>query len=229
MSPNEQPTQPTESLSADNPDAELARKESRPFGLPEYEWAFFRFVKISVDALISVKNPVLSKIKAVPAPAIHISRNTTREGEMIENDPMLMSLEIAIDFKDVLAGRLTAVAETINNAAEEGLRTLLPKVSEHMTRLIDAFGAGVDMKGAPFDHVAVRRMVEASEIEFDEQGAPDFEPWIFTWNGLQRAATFTEMYNQFPPRTPEETQAWDELIQRKRSEFNDKRRRRRLS
>ncbi|HEY1950687.1 MAG TPA: hypothetical protein VGG97_26975 [Bryobacteraceae bacterium] len=104
MSLNEQPTDPEESPSADNPEPKLAHKEPRPFRLPEYEWAFFSFVKTSVDALMLVKNPVLSKIKAVSAPAIHISRNTTQEGEVIENKPMLMSLEIAVDVKDVLAG-----------------------------------------------------------------------------------------------------------------------------
>jgi hypothetical protein len=98
-----------------------------------------------------------------------------------------------------------------------------------MTRVIDAFGTAVDMKGAPFDHIAVRRLVDASEIEFDDNGLPDFDSWIFTWDGLQRATTFPEMFNQFPPRTAEEKQAWDELIQRKRSEFDDKRRRRKLS
>jgi hypothetical protein len=228
MSPK-QPAQPPDAPSADNSAPLLARKEPCPFRLPEYEWASFRFIKTSVDALMWAKNPVLSKIKAVPVPAIHISRNTTREGEVIENTPMLMSLEIAIDFKDVLLGRLTAVAETINDAAEKGLKTLLPKVSEHMRRVNDTFGTGVDLKDAPFDHVAVRKLVEASEIEFDEDGAPDFEPWIFTWDGLQHAMTFSEMFKQFPPRAPEETQAWNKLIQRKRSEFNDKRRRRKLS
>jgi hypothetical protein len=230
MSPNEQPSRRREKFSADNPKPiSLLRKEPRPFRLPEYEWAFFRFVEISVNALMRAKNPVLSKINAVPAPAIHISRNTTPEGEVIENKPMLMSLGIAIAFEDVLAGRLTAVAETINDAAEEGLKTLLPKVSEHITRVIDAFGTRVDMKGAPFDHIAVRKVVEASEIEFDEHGVPDFEPWIFTSDGLQRATTFPDIFKQFPPRTPAETEAWRELIQRKRSEFNDKRRSRKLS
>ncbi|HEY1950688.1 MAG TPA: hypothetical protein VGG97_26980 [Bryobacteraceae bacterium] len=124
---------------------------------------------------------------------------------------------------------MTAIAETINDAAEEGLKTLLPQISGHMTRLVEAFGTSVSMKGAPFDHIAVRRLVEASEIEFDEHGAPDFEPWIFAWDGLRRTTTYAEMFKQFPPRTLEEERAWDELIQRKKREFNDKRRHRKLS
>jgi hypothetical protein len=228
MSRAELPPQPPESLPT-NTIANLAQTKACLFLLPEYEWAFFRFAMTAVDTLMVVKNPVLSRMKTVPAPEIPISRNTTSEGEVIENKPIPMSLKIAIDFKDIAVGKLTAVTETINDAAEEGLQILLPKISEQMRRLSDAFGTAVDMKDAPFDHIAVRKLVEVSEIEFDENGAPDFESWIFTCDGLQRATTFQEMFKQFPPRTPDETQAWNELIQCKRRQFNDERRRRKLS
>src|ERR1019366_882389 len=54
------------------------------------------------------------------------SRNTTPEGHIIQNDPIFTALPIRIDFKDVLDGRLEAVAETIDEAAQEGLNTILP-------------------------------------------------------------------------------------------------------
>jgi len=200
-----------------------------PFKVPEYEWAFFRFVQTAVNSLIRAKNPVLSKINTEALSVIHTSRNTTDSGEVIENRPILTSLEIAIDFKDVVAGKLVAVAETINQAAEDGVRTIVPQVAAYMGRVIDSFGTEVRLNGAPFDHAAVRKVVEANEIEFDTNGNPDLEPWIFTDPGLQRVTTFDEMIRQFPPRTPEEVQAWDNMIERKRREFNAKRRRRALS
>ena len=147
-------------------------------------------MKSSVDALIIAKSSILSKMKPVPAQEIPISRNTTPEGHIIQNDPIFTSLPIRIDFKDVLDGRLEAVAETIDEAAQEGLNTILPKVSDHVKRLNDAFGTGIDMNGAPFDHIALRKFVESSETEFDENGVPDFEPWVLTWDELRQSVTF---------------------------------------
>jgi hypothetical protein len=105
----------------------------------------------------------------------------------------------------------------------------LPKVSDHVRRLNDAFGTGIDMNGARFDHIALRKFVESSEIDFDENGVPDFEPWVLTWDELRQSVTFPELFKQFPPRTPEEIRAWEELIEKKRVEFNAKRRHRKLS
>jgi hypothetical protein len=98
-----------------------------------------------------------------------------------------------------------------------------------MSKVAEVFGTRVDMDGAPFDHVAVRRLVESSDIDFDENGAPDLDPWAFRTYGPTQLITFDEMMQLLPPRTPEETRQWDEMIERKRIEFNAKRRRRTLS
>jgi hypothetical protein len=223
------PTPPSEATGASGSLAPPPPGRTDPFNLPEYEWAFFRFVQTAINSLIRAKNPVLSKINAEPSSEIHTSRNTTDSGEVVENQPILTSLEIAIDFKDVVAGKLAAVAETIDQAAEAGVGTIVPQVAAYMGRMIDAFGTKVRLDGAPFDHTAVRKFVEANEIEFDANGNPDLEPWILTDPGLQRVTTCCELIRQFPPRTPEELQAWDDMIERKRQEFNAKRRRRALS
>ena len=223
------PTPPSEATGTNGSSAVPPSDRIDPFKLPEYEWAFLRFVHTAVNRLIRAKNPVLSKINTEPSSEIHISRNTTDSGEVVENKPILTSLEITTDIKDVVAGRLVAVAETINQAAEDGVATIVPQVAAYMERVIGAFGTEVRLNGAPFDHAAVRKLVEANEIEFDANGDPDLEPWIFTDLGLQRVTTFEELIRQFPPRAPEEVQTWDDMIERKRREFNDKRRRRALS
>src|SRR5256885_2293206 len=40
------------------------------FDLPEYDWAFAKFVKHAVDELMIRKSPLLSRIKAVPSRTI---------------------------------------------------------------------------------------------------------------------------------------------------------------
>ena len=200
-----------------------------PFNLPEYEWAFYQFVYTAVNSLMRSKNLVLSRISYETSPNIYASRNTTDSGEVVELNPIRTHLEFTIDGNDVVAGKLDSVAETINQAAEEGLGRIMPQIAACVGKMIDAFGTEVRLNGAPFDHAAVRQVAEANEIEFDANGNPDLEAWIFTDPGLQTATTLDGLIRQFPPRTPEETRAWDDMIEQKRQEFNAKRRRRTLS
>jgi hypothetical protein len=216
-------------LSPTNDDATVPLDPTRPFAPREYEWAFARFVNVAVDSLIFAKSVLLSKMESRPASAIHISRNTTEAGEIIENNPIQTCLPIAIDFKDVVAGNLAPIIETINSAAEEGVATVEPQLLDYMGKVTEAFGARVDMDGAPFDHVAVRRLVESSHFDFDENGTPDLEPWVFRTYNPTRLITFDEMMQLLPPRSSEETREWNEMIGRKRIEFNAKRHRRTLS
>jgi hypothetical protein len=62
----------------------------------------------------------------MPASEVHISRNTTEAGEIVENNPIVTLLPISIEFKDVVAGNLAPITETINSAADEGVATVEP-------------------------------------------------------------------------------------------------------
>ncbi len=171
--PSPRPSSPTSG------DTAVPLDPTRPFALREYEWAFAGFVKTAVDSLMVAKSKLLSKLKPMPASEVHISRNTTEAGEIVENNPIVTLLPIAIDFKDVVAGNLAPIIETINSAAEEGVSTVEPQFLDYMGKVTEVFGTRVDMDGAPFDHVAVRRLVESSDFDFDENGAPHLEPWVF--------------------------------------------------
>jgi hypothetical protein len=221
--PSPRPSSPTSG------DTAVPLDPTRPFALREYEWAFAGFVKTAVDSLMIAKSDLLGRMKTMPASEIHISRNTTEAGEIVENNPIVTLLPIAIDFKDAVAGNLVAIIETINSAAEEGVATVEPQFLEYMSKVTEVFGTRVDMGGAPFDHVAVRKLVESSDFDFDENGAPRLEPWVFRTYNPTRLITFDEMMQLLPPRTSEETRQWDEMIERKRIAFNAKRRRRTLS
>jgi hypothetical protein len=132
------PSLPSEEAGTNRPTVLPSSARAGPFKLPEYDRAFFRFVQTAINSLIRVKNPVLSKINTVSSSEIHTSRNTTDSGEVVENKPILASLEIAIDIKDVVAGKMLAVAETIDQAAEDGVGTIVPQVAAYMGRVIDA-------------------------------------------------------------------------------------------
>lgn len=200
---------------------------TRPFGPTEYERAFGGFVKTAVDQLVVAKSPLLSSLDPIPASEIHISRNTTEAGEIVENNPVIVFLPIAIDFNDVVAGNLAAVTEAIDNAAEEGVGTIEPQLLDYMSRVTETFGTRMDLN-APFDHVALRKLVGVADFDFDENGGPALDSWVFRTYNPTHLIRFDEMFRQFPPRTHEEAHAWDDMIERKRREFNAKRRRRTL-
>jgi len=187
---------------------------TRPFALREYEWAFAGFVKTAVDALMVAKSTLFSKLKSMPASEIHISRNTTEAGEIVENNPIRTLLPIVIDFKDVVAGNLAPVAESINSAAEEGVATVEPQLLDYMSRVTEAFGTRVDVNGPTFDHIAVRTLVENSDFGFNDDGSPDLNSWVFRTYNPTRLITLDEMMQLLPPRTPEETLLWNEMIER---------------
>ena len=151
------------------------------------------------------KSKLLSKMKTIPASEIHISRNTTEAGEIVENNPIVMCLPITIDFKDVVDANLAPIIETIDSAAEEGVATVEPQLLKY-EKVTEVFGTRVDMGGASFDHVAVRRLVESSVVSFDENGAPDLEPWVFRTYNPTQLITFDEMMNdcrRVPQRRPD--------------------------
>lgn len=200
-----------------------------PFVLREYEWAAYRFFKTAVDTLVQVKNPVLRRIVALPAAEIYTSRVTTPDGQMIENPPMRMSLEVVVDVKDIVAGRLEAFIETIDGTAEEGTRTVVPQVADYMRRVIEGSGEAVKVGSGPFDHGALKKFVESVAIYFDDSGMPDLDAWILTTHSLNEAQSAADLLRIHPPRSETEVREWNELMQRKKLEFDDKRPNRKLS
>ena len=186
-------------------------------------------MKTAVDTLMVAKSDLLSGLEAIPASEIHISLNTTDSGEIVENRPVRMLLPIPIDCKDVVAGNLTPIIETINAAAEEGVTTIEAQLFDYMHRVTEAFGTRVNGVGDPFGHPAIRKLVENSEIDFDADGTPNLESWVFRTYNPTRLISLDEMMRLLPSRTPEEMQRWNEMIERKRIEFNAKRRHRTLS
>lgn len=205
------------------------RVETRLFDLSEYEFAFARFVKTAIDELMIRKSPVLSRIKPVPSTNIPISRNTMPSGEVIENKPIVMALPFPVDFNDAVAGTLATITLNIESAAEDGLNALAPRISEYMGRLCEAAGTATDAGGSTLSHDLILKTLENVDLDFNDQGEPDFTSTILTTGDLRNAVDVLEVFKQLPPRTVEEEKAWVALIDRKKKEFNDRRRHRRLS
>lgn len=192
------------------------------FELFEYDLAFAKFFHIAVHELMMRKDPLLSRIKAVPVPQLPTVRNTMESGEIVETEPIKMAIPFKVDFTDVIRGNFENLAATIDNAAEEGLKMLMPKFFEDVGRLSQAAGTATDAAGQPISRELIRKGLENVEIDFDKDGNPVIPTM---WVNPEMA----EQIRRLPPETEAETQAFQELIERKRREFNDRRRHRKLS
>jgi hypothetical protein len=194
----------------------------RLFDLSEYDSAFGRFVYQAINELMIRKNPVLSRIKAVPSSNIPVSRNTMPSGEVVENKPIEMVMPFPVDFNDAVRGDLSTITASIDAAAEAGLGTLMPQFYGYFGRLCEAAGTATHANGEKLSHSLMLKSFENVDIEFDEKGQPEM-PTLVT-----SPAAF-DAIRALPPPTQEEKDAWDAMIERKRKEFNDRRRHRQLS
>ena len=197
------------------------------FELPEYDWAFFKFVNQAFNELMIRKSPLLSRIKVVPSSTISTSRNTMPSGEVVENPPIEMRLPFPVVFADAIAGRLDPVAESIDRAAEEGVKTVTHRLLDFSGRLSEAVGTATNAHGETLGHKLIVRALQNVDLDFGRDGQPDMSSMILHLDG--EVIEFDALIRSLPPRTQEETQAWNELVDRKRKEFNDRRHHRQLS
>src|SRR5579863_7573202 len=101
------------------------------FELFEYDMAFAKFVHTAIHELMTRKDPLLSRIRAVPSPQLPTFRNTMPSGEVVETEPVKMAMPFRVEFNDAVNGDFENLISTIDNAAEEGLKTLMPKFFEN--------------------------------------------------------------------------------------------------
>jgi hypothetical protein len=200
------------------------------FEIPEYDWAFYKFVKHAMDALIIAKSPLLSRISVEPSPGITTSRNTMPSGEIVENPPILTQLPFPVDVADAVAGRLDAIVTAIDAAAEVGLNSIIPKVLDYSARLSTAAGTATDWHGEPLNHKMIIKSLENVDLDFNTEDQLDMSSmFIVIGDDPRNGITFDELIAKLPPRTQAEGEEWNRLVERKRKEFNDRRRHRHLS
>jgi len=192
------------------------------FDLPEYEQALSGFVYRAIHELMCQKDPVLGSIKTVPIPQAPIFRNTLPSGQVVENKPILVGSPFNVAMKDAISGNVESLLVAIDDAAEDGLRTIMPRFFEYISRLSDAAGTSTDAKGRPPSLDLFLEMLEKIDIEFEDDGKPIMPTLIMhpdTAQALQK----------LPPPTQEQKKKLEELMQRKKQEYNDRRRHRKLS
>ena len=190
------------------------------FNLPEYEDAFSHFVHRAINELIHRKDPVLREIPASFSDEINTTQNTMPSGEVVENKPFGFRMPFGIEFDEVMKGHSDKLLKAIDDAAEEGLKALMPEFFNQLSRLSTAAGTSLDAQGTPLTWAMILQSLEKLEIDFDENGRAKL-------GMIVHPDTHQQLLNV--PFTEKDHQALEDLLKRKKMEFDARRRCRKLS
>jgi len=192
------------------------------FELPEYSASFARFVTTAIQELMRRKDPVFASIKIIELPQVPSVRNTMTSGQIVDNAPMAVPMPFAVVFADAIAGNLASLVASIDVGAEASLKLVMPQIFAYHGRLCEAAGTATDAGGQKLSRKLIQESFEKMQINFDAAGQPIMPTIVVHPDMLKQL-------EDLPPATDEEIRAWDEMIERKRGEFNDRQRHRKLS
>lgn len=190
------------------------------FELVEYALAERKFVQESIHALARARDPLLSQISVEPTSRLQTTQITTDEGVVVEQQPVAILSRFNQKADELIDGRLDEFLATLDAAAEQWAEGFGRQFYDYLSRISQATGNVVDAKDRPFFD-SIYEMFEKVDLQFDEEGRiqqtvhlnpADAETWTKGMESL----------------TQEQRQKLDELIERKRQEFNARRRHRRI-
>ena len=191
------------------------------FILPEYGRAQFQFFSDAVRGVMAAKDELYGSIPvADPSEVMPVTQNTTPSGEVVQNQPLQLKAAVVFQWDDIRTCNLEALAEQVNKTAEERLSQVMPHFFDVFHRTSDAAGTAMDAGGRPFSFELFLEGLERIEIQVDREGKAILPTLVMH-------PSMAEKLRSMPP-TPEQQKAMDALVERKRIEFNARRRHRKL-
>jgi hypothetical protein len=201
----------------------IGKVASRIFALPEYERAQFYLFHSAVRYLMKAKDSLYAQIpEGDPSETIPATQNTMPSGEIVTSEPIMMESKIVVQWDDIRNCNLDALAEQADNAAEQGLSIIMPRLFEMVGRTSVAAGTATDMAGAPLTFESYLAAFSKIELRFENNGEPIMPQLVVH-------PKTAEMLASLPPWTAEQQKIWDAMIEGKRKEYFASRRHRKLS
>jgi hypothetical protein len=191
------------------------------FLLPEYDVALKRFIHTTINLLMRKKDPVLGMIPTERKESVTTTQNTMPSGEVVKGAPLLTEMKFEINNADVLEGNVDGFIASIDGAAEDGVKKLMPQIFGRIGALAEAAGTASNAGGQPISHELVLAQYEKMEIDFDERGNPILPTMV-------GSPEMIEAYKRLGEPSAEIEERFQKMIARKREEFNARRRSRKL-
>jgi hypothetical protein len=217
------------------------------FTLPEYDMAQGKFIYTAIDEVRDRMFPLLGKIPKVQVEHLQHTRVTVESGEVVESGPIIQEIPFAIDLKGAISGDQTTFIDSIASAAQQKGAGEMKSFEAYFARVTEAAGTSLNAKGKPLNRQTLLETMAIRDIEFDDNGYPGLPSEIrHLFHDPDQTCTcftdgrFEEYYlhasprvkawlAQLPPPCSEELRAFETLMEKKRSEFNDRKRHRQLS
>ena len=189
------------------------------FYLQEYEGAFGELFGEVIESKCQEKSPVLRElVTAAPGERVRTQRITTPTGEAISIEPTKTAMEYYFEVNDIERFDLDALEQQCDAVAETLADAKLDHLLSATGRIAEGLGQATKGAGQKFGWPVILTALEVIEIEFSDDGQPVLPRMV--------AAANKRHFLEYPPLTREYQPAFDRLMDRKRAEFDARRRRR---
>lgn len=183
------------------------------FSLDEYNRAYGTLLGDALELSTKAKSPVLRDVvTTVKGERVRTQRVTTRDGTTIDIEPVQIALPFAFSTSDVVRFDLGSLARACNEAAEVLTDAKLDQLLNVVGTIAEGLGQVGSAGGRPFGWPTLLLGMEQIEIDFSPDGEP-LLPRIVAENDKRH-------FVEYPPLTDADRPAFDELIARKREQFN---------
>lgn len=192
------------------------------FKLPEYDLAEVRFVHIGVRRLMDAQDSFYAQIQKVPkGEGLYRNQNTMPSGDIVRSEPIAMESPVVFSFVQIRGFDVDHLAVLMNDIAAKHVEIMMKHMFQQMADLCSATGNSIDAGGAPISHDLILDMLETVEISFDEVGEPKMPTMVVS-------PEMADKLRALPLPTVEQMRRREEILERKRNEFNARKRHRKL-
>ena len=190
------------------------------FSIPTYAKAAGQFLFDANHALMRAKDPVLGQMKVEVVDALPTNVVTLETGATVESPSLGVVSAFILTVPEMVEGRFDGLYGALDEAADQGLRTLMPVFYQHISDVTEATGQTTDMGDRPFIEVMIET-IEGMYVNFDEDDQPTLT--------IVMHPDMAEKIRSRGEPPPDAIQRLHEVLERKRVEYHRRRDTRRLS
>ena len=191
------------------------------FRLREYDEVFRSAFTRVMRANAEGAYPLLKQIPTELRREIHTSQVTLPSGEALKNEPFELKVPFQFKLSDMISGDIDAFAMSAAASGRAYGEAAMRQLLRFSGAISEGMGNAIDGKGRPFGWPVILEVLDGMDIDFDENGEPQL-PQMISDIDISKVVAY-------PPLSEADRPAYDALIEKKRKEFNARRRNRTLS
>jgi hypothetical protein len=190
------------------------------FALPEYEATARRAVFTAAEALARAQSPLLALMESEPVSELHPTRVSSDRSTPLRLEPMQIAGALELDIRPICDGRLDELLRALDALGDEQAHAITPVMFDRLRQLTAATGNQVDVAGRELTHELIFEVLDKLDIAFDDQGQAQLT--------LGASPDVIAKLQALPEMSAGQQKTFDDLIARKRAQFEATRRQRRL-